>query len=105
MCNFNGYYDYKDGAVLDTIRKQKEDLGYKDETFIEEGKGVVASESIYQSVGFAGFTLGADYDVNNVVVYEGKLYSAKGNIKNVQEFVSKDWNEETPQTLRGSNKE
>ena len=102
MSNFNGYYDYKDGAVLDTIRKQKEDLGYKDETFIEEGKGVVAGESVYQSVGFKPYDSSKTYAKNTVVEHDGKLYSTKAD-NTTGTWTASAWTEETPETLKGSN--
>ena len=102
MSTFNGYYDYKDPVGFDTIRKQKEDLGYKDETFIEEGKGVVAGESIYQSVGFKAYDSTKTYAKNAVVEHDGKLYSAKDD-DTTGDWDSEKWTEETPETLKGSN--
>ena len=69
-------YGYEQETALETIQRQKENMGYVDDTEIEYGKGL-AGKNQYEAIGFDSFDETKTYEKGDITVYNNKLYTFK----------------------------
>ena len=85
---FNNYYE--DIPVgYDSIPEQKEAMGYKDETYIEFGKGVTG-ETQLQTM-FNEYDKTKTYAKSYVIEKDGKLYASNQAIETAEEWTPEHW--------------
>ena len=70
---FNNYYEDKPVGFT-SIPTQKEDLGYVDDTYVYDGKGVTG-EGQYEALGVPTYNAtSGSYAQNDIITKDGKVY-------------------------------